>query len=210
MDAERRMYEAVGQGMAVPMYLVYEDSAAMTAALGPLDECVAALRAEIARDPLLADIVSLGLITFSSSAQVAFRRVHTWEDPPPYELRPGRPSRWGPAFRALASVVPEDARLLRADGYSVHRPLAFFLVSSPPQDPNWSQVFRETLTYDRETGKGMRQYPIFFPVSAGDGPYDEMLYSLAYPQGRGHRARARGAADVYRVVFESFRLLIND
>ena len=61
----------------------------------------------------------------------------------------GEPSRWGPAFRALARVVADDVRLLRAERCRVYRPRAFFLVSGPPQDPDWNQVFRETLTYER-------------------------------------------------------------
>ena len=97
----------------------------------------------------------------------------------------------GPAFRALARVVSDDVRLLRADGYEcIHRPLAFFLVSGPQEDPDWKHVFRETLTYDRKTGMGMKQYPVFIPVGVGADLPGEALDSLAYPgrrrDGPGH------------------------
>jgi len=86
-------------------------------------------------------------------------------------------------FRALARLVADDVRVLRADGYErIHRPLVFFLVSGPNHDPDWNQVFRETLTYDRKTGTGMKQYPVFFPVGVGADPPDETLDRLAYPQ----------------------------
>lgn len=67
------------------------------------------------------------------------------------------PSRWGPAFRALASVLPDDVRQLRAKGYRIYRSQAFFLASRLPEDPDWSQVFRETLTYNTVTSTGLRQ-----------------------------------------------------
>jgi hypothetical protein len=204
------MYDAAGKGVLVPTYLICEESAAIDGALGGLERGVGALSRLIRSDPLLADVVALGLITFSSSAQVAFRRLRAWDNPPPYELRAAGPSRWGPAFRALASVLPDDVRQLRAEGYKLYRPQAFFLVSLPPQDQDWSQVFRETLTYDKATGTGLRQYPISHTVSVGVGLSDESLRSLAYPSGKGRWMRARDAEDAGRFMIESFRNLITD
>lgn len=209
-QAERRLYQAAGEGVVVPTYLVCEESAAINDAHGGLARGIAALIRLIVSEPLLADIVSLGLITFSSSAQVAFRGLRAWDDPPPYELRAAGPSRWGPAFRALASVLPADVRQLRDEGYKVYRPRTFFLVSRPPQDAGWSEVFRETLTYDKATGTGLRQYPVFHPVSVGSGLSDGSLSSLAYPPGKGHWLRARDAEEAGRLVTQSFRSLITD
>jgi uncharacterized protein YegL len=183
--------------MVAPVYLVCEESASMADALGGLNEGIAGLIAEMMANPLLADLISLGLIAFSSSPRVIFRRRSLPCDPPPFDLHAGGPSRWGPAFRALARVVSDDVRLLRADGYErIHRPLAFFLVSGPHEDPGWNQVFRETLTYDRKTGTGMKQYPVFIPVGVGAGPSDETLRSLAYPQSKAPWTRVRDAAGV--------------
>lgn len=89
------MYEAAGEGVLVPTYLVCEESAAIDDALGRLEKGIGALSRLIGSDPLLADVVSLGLITFSSSAQVAFRRLRARDDPPPYKLR-GRAKPVGP------------------------------------------------------------------------------------------------------------------
>lgn len=183
--------------MVAPVYLVCEESASMADALGGLNEGIAGLIAEMKANPLLADLISLGFIAFSSSPRVIFRRRSLRGGPPPFDLHAEGPSRWGPAFRALARVVSDDVRLLRADGYErIHRPLAFFLVSGPQEDPGWNQVFRETLTYDRKTGTGMKQYPVFIPVGVGAGPSDETLRSLAYPQSKAPWTRVRDAAGV--------------
>lgn len=189
--------------MVAPVYLVCEESAAMADALGGLNEGIAGLIDEIMRKPVLADLISLGLIAFASSPRVIFSRQSLWPGPPSFDLRAGGPSRWGPTFRALASLVANDVRLLRADGYErIHRPLAFFLVSGPNHDTDWNQVFRETLTYDRKTGTGMKQYPIFFPVGVGAGPSDEALDRLAYPQGKARPTRVCDAAGVRWAVIE--------
>ncbi len=192
--------------MVAPVYLVCEESASMADALGGLNEGIAVLIAEMMANPLVADLISVGLIAFSSSPRVIFRRRSLPDGPPPSDLHAGGPSRWGPAFRALASVVSDDVRLLRADGYErIHRPLAFFLVSGPQEDPDWNQVFRETLTYDRKTGTGLKEYPVFLPVRVGAapcGPSGETLDSLAYPRHRARSMRVRDAADVGRAVAE--------
>jgi hypothetical protein len=135
---------------------------------------------------VLADVISLGLIAFASSPRVIFSRWSLLRDRPSLDLRAGGPGRWGPVFRTLASVVADDVRLLRADGYErIRRPLAFFLVSGPPHDPDWNQVFRETLTYDRKTGMGMKEYPVFFRfASEGAAPPARRLRAWSIPSGR--------------------------
>jgi uncharacterized protein YegL len=209
---EQRMYVAEDEDRqaVAPVYLVCEESALMADALGGINEGIAGLIAEIMSTPLVADVVSLGLITFSSSPRVVFRRWDAWGDPPSYDLHEGGPSRWGPAFRALATVVADELRLLRADRCRIYRPRAFFLVSGPPQDPDWYQVFRGALTYDRATGTGMRQYPIFFPVGVGAGPSDQTLRSLAYPQGKAREFRARDAAAARHAVMAGLASTISN
>jgi uncharacterized protein YegL len=198
------------RSMVAPVYLVCEESAAMAGALGELNEGIADVIKGMMANPVLADVISLGLIAFASYPRVIFSRRSLWGDPPSFDPHAGGLSRWGPTFRALASLVADDVRLLRVDGYDrIHRPLAFFLVSGPHQDPDWNQVFRETLTYDRKTGLGMKQYPVFFPVGVGAGPSDETLDRLAYPQGKARWTRARDAAGVSQAVVQGMEAMFS-
>ena len=209
---EQSMDVTEDRSMVDPVYLVCEESAAMADALGGLNEGIAGLIEEMMDNPVLADVISLGLIAFASSPRVIFSRWSLWRDRPSFDLRAGGPGRWGPTFRALAGMVADDVRLLRADGYErIRRPLAFFLVSGPPHDPDWNQVFRETLTYDRKTGMGMKEYPVFFPVRVGeDGPSDETLDSLVYPSGKARWAWARDGADLRWIVVQGIYAILSD
>jgi uncharacterized protein YegL len=73
---------------------------------------------------------------------------------------------------------------LKQQGYKVYRPCAFFLTDGVPQDEDWEETFKSTLTYDPATGQGMKGHPIFVPFGFGQAS-PATLAKLAYPARRG-------------------------
>jgi uncharacterized protein YegL len=97
---------------------------------------------------------------------------------------------YGAAFRLLASCIQQDVAALGQQGFRTYRPCAFFLTDGEPLDPDWHQTFTNTLTYDRQTGRGMKSHPIFNPFGFRDAD-EAVLRQLAYPPERGKWYRAR-------------------
>ncbi|QNE20760.1 hypothetical protein F1D05_26170 [Kribbella qitaiheensis] len=84
----------------------------------------------------------------------------------------------------MRQAIEADRDKLKADGLKVFRPCVFFLTDGEPNDGDWNQVFKDTLTYDAATGTGMRSYPIFVPFGFRQAQ-EEVMKKLAYPRDRG-------------------------
>jgi uncharacterized protein YegL len=175
---------AVEQGQLVmPFYLICDVSLSMKNDMRELNDRVQQLRRAIVAEPVVDDVAQICVMSFSDGAKVVMPMGQMSEHEVP-ELRVERGTNYGAAFRALAQAIGQDSAMLKASGYKVYRPCAFFLTDGQPNDRDWHQTFTSTLTYDRATGYGMKAHPIFVPFGFRDARED-VLKQLAYPKDRG-------------------------
>jgi uncharacterized protein YegL len=167
----------------MPFYLVCDVSASMSADMPALNEGIRKLRRAIAGRPNVDDVALVGIITFSSNAQVALPLGRMSEEQMP-TLQEQATTDYGAAFRLLAQTITQDIAQLKSQGLKVYRPCAFFLTDGLPTDGSWLQTFTSTLTYDKATGSGMKGHPLFIPFGFRDASED-VLKRLAYPPDKG-------------------------
>lgn len=172
-------YAAEGQ-IVMPFYIICDVSGSMTRDMPRLNEAIQKLRRSIVQNPIVDDVAHISVISFSTGARTVMPLSQMSEQPMPTLATDGGITNYGTAFRELARAIPQDAAALRTQGYRIFRPCAFFLTDGEPTDRDWLDVFRTTLTYDKNTGVGMKQYPVFIPFGFRDAQEAE-LRKLAYP-----------------------------
>jgi uncharacterized protein YegL len=106
-----------------------------------LDACNTALRdihQVIVRDPLVNDVVRIGVISFSDSAEVLLPLSKATDivDFPGLVVKGG--SHYESAFTCLKQTIQTDIAKLRNKGYAnIQRPIVFFISDGEPTDTNW-------------------------------------------------------------------------
>ena len=185
------MSEGLGYGssaaegqMVMPFYIICDVSGSMRHDMPVLNEGIQKLRQSIVQNPVVDDVAHISVISFSTDARVVMPLSQMSEQSMPTLVTDGGVTNYGKAFRELARAIPQDAAMLRAQGYKIFRPCAFFLTDGEPTDRDWLNTFRMTLTYDKNTGVGMKQYPVFIPFGFRDAQEAE-LRKLAYPFSKG-------------------------
>lgn len=179
-----REHRAVEQGQLVmPFYLICDVSYSMIGDMPALNESLQRLRRAIVAEPIVDEVAHICVMTFSDSAKVVMPLGQMSEQSVPTLSVEGG-TNYGAAFRELAHTIPRDAAALRQQGYKIYRPCAFFLTDGEPLDHDWWDTFKNTLTYDRNTGAGMKQHPVFVPFGFRQAPED-VLKKLAYPLEKG-------------------------
>jgi uncharacterized protein YegL len=188
-----REYAAVEPGQLVmPFYLLCDVSISMTGDMPALNEGIQRLRRAIVSEPAVDDVAHLGILTFSDVGKVVMPLSQVSEHSVPSLTVEGG-TNYGAAFTALAHTIAQDNASLKAQGYKVYRPCAFFLSDGAPGDPDWEQTFRATLTYDPTTGAGMKGHPVFVPYGFRNAP-EHVLRKLAYPLGMAKWYHSKSAA----------------
>jgi len=169
--------------LVMPFYLVCDVSGSMSRDMPELNDGVRRLRRAIVAEPVVDDVAQVCIMTFSDVAKVVMPMTQMSEqEVPTLSVQGG--TNYGAAFRALAQTITQDTAGLKSEGYRVYRPCAFFLTDGLPNDTDWHDTFTSTLTYDRETGAGMKGHPIFVPFGFRAARV-EVLKQLAYPRDRG-------------------------
>jgi uncharacterized protein YegL len=167
----------------MPFYLVCDVSKSMTHQMPVLNEALQGLRNEIATNPVVDDVARICVMVFSDIAQVVIPLGQPSEMAVP-ALSVQFGTNYGNAFRQLTRRIDYDTSVLKKQGHKVYRPCVFFLTDGEPQDRDWEESFRSTLTYDRATGQGMKGHPVFVPVGFRQAQ-PAILAKLAYPAQRG-------------------------
>ncbi len=183
---EERVRERAGaeEGQLVmPFYLICDVSGSMNRDMQELNKGVKKLRRAIVAEPVVDDVAQVCVMTFSDMAKVVMPMTQMSEQEVPTLSVEGGTD-YGAAFRALAQTITQDTANLKAQGYKVYRPCAFFLTDGLPNDSDWHRTFTSTLTYDKATGTGMKGHPIFVPFGFRSASV-EVLKQLAYPPERG-------------------------
>jgi uncharacterized protein YegL len=187
-EVRERMSVDEGQ-LVMPFYLLCDVSASMYKEMKALHDGVKRLRWAIVAEPVVDDVAQICVITFSDSANVIVPMGPMSETEVP-QFAADNLTNYGVAFRLLAQTIERDRAKLRAQGYRIYRPCAFFLTDGLPTDRDWHKTFRDTLTYDPETGRGMEAHPIFVPFGFREAS-EEILGQLAYPPGRAYWYHAK-------------------
>jgi uncharacterized protein YegL len=178
--------------LVMPFYLICDVSLSMTHDMSVLNEGVHRLCRAIVAEPVVDDVAQICIMTFSDTAKIIMPMDQISESQVPMFSAEGG-TNYGAAFRRLAQAIIEDNARLKAQGCKIYRPCAFFLTDGEPLDADWRQTFTNTLTYDRETGIGMKSHPIFVPFGFRDARED-VLAQLAYPHGRGMWYHSKAAS----------------
>lgn len=180
MNEQLREQTWAEQGQLVmPFYLICDVSYSMANDMVALNEGVRRLRRAIVAEPVVDDVAQICIMTFSDTAKVVLPMTQLSEQELPTLAVEGA-TNYGSAFRMLAQTVERDTANLKANGYKVYRPCAFFLTDGEPLDRDWYETFTSTLTYDSQTRTGMRSHPIIVPFGFRDAP-EQVLRKLAYP-----------------------------
>jgi uncharacterized protein YegL len=201
--SEVRGYATASDGQIVmPFYLICDVSYSMVADMAALNDGVQRLRRSIVQEPLVDDVAHIGVITFSDTAKVVMPLSQMSETPIPTLSVEGGTD-YGEAFRELARIIPADAAMLKAQGYRVFRPCAFFLTDGEPLDADYLDTFKSTLAYNGVTGVGLKQYPVFIPFGFREAPED-VLRKLAYPpeKGRWYHIKNDDITQVIKLILD--------
>src|SRR4051794_21597157 len=146
----------------MPFYIVCDVSYSMSGDMGHLNEALQGLHRAIVAEPVVDDVARISVLTFSDGAAVVTPLDQlSGTTLPTLTVQGG--TNYGAAFRLLAQTIDADAAELKRQGYKTYRPCAFFLTDGMPGDQGWGASFVSTLTYNKETGQGMKNHPIFVP-----------------------------------------------
>lgn len=180
--SERRTVEP-GQ-MVMPFYIICDVSGSMTGDMPALNDGLRRLHRAIVAEPEVDDVAQLCVMTFSDAAQVVvpMGQMSAGQQMPTLTVQGG--TNYGAAFRELARTIERDTAELKRQRYKVFRPCAFFLSDGAPLDRDWHQTFTSTLTYNQQTGQGMKGHPLFVPFGFRDAKEAD-LKRLAYPPEKG-------------------------
>jgi uncharacterized protein YegL len=165
--------------LVMPFYLICDVSYSMAGDMADLNAGLKRLHKAIVAQPVVDDVAQICIMSFSDQAKVLMPLAQMSEAAVPTLSVEGG-TEYGAAFRELAKTIERDRAALKAEGYKIYRPCAFFLTDGAPNDRSWHQTFTSTLTYDRHTGQGMKSHPIFVPFGFRDAP-ESVMKQLAYP-----------------------------
>jgi len=168
--------------LVMPFYLICDVSYSMVGDMTDLNAGLRRLHQAIVMQPVVDDVAQICIMSFSDQAKVLLPLGQMSEAAIPTLSVEGGTD-YGSAFRELAQTVERDRAALKANGYKIYRPCVFFLTDGAPNDRSWHQTFTSTLTYDRQTGQGMKSHPIFVPFGFRDAP-ESVMQQLAYPPER--------------------------
>lgn len=154
------------QYMTLAFYIVVDvsysmlESGAIVAASGLLPQVHAAVTSE----PIIADVVRLGMIDFSDDARVQVRLSDLRDVTTFPELKERGGTSYAAAFQLLRQEIERDIKQLKADNFKVYRPIAFFITDGQPTDSDTalSAAFAEL------TDPSFRYRPNIIPFGVGD------------------------------------------
>lgn len=120
------------QGAIIPTYVVADQSGSMDDCIGELNEGLMSLLDGLQRQPFAASKVRFSVIGFSDRARTYMEPTDLrWVTAMPILEANGLTS-YAAAFNEVAERISEDVPALKAEGFSVVRPLVFFLTDGRP------------------------------------------------------------------------------
>lgn len=130
-----------------PVYVLVEESVGLASHLGQLGEALRTLRRDIAMNPRLTDLVRLTVLGFADTVEPRSLSDDPARNGSRPTLRAREGVRYGPAFRKLLDLIPQDIGRLKASGTTVARPVVYFLSGSrPDDDATWLAARQELVS----------------------------------------------------------------
>lgn len=163
-------------GKLLPFYVVTDVSYSMSGKkLDAVNDILPDIVDALAQNPILSDKVRIGLVDFSDDARVQLPLCDVLEPTltlPHLSVRGG--TSYEAAFRLLRTEIAANIKLLKVDGYQVHRPAVFFLSDGEPTDKesDWKSAFADLI--------GDKAYPNVIPLGV-DGADGATLQKLIHP-----------------------------
>lgn len=148
-----------------PFYLCLDVSASMSGVpIDSVNEQMPLLRAAVGEDPAVAEVIRLGVITFSDVARSVLPLCDlSLVEAVPQVSAEGRTS-YAAAFDHLRQVIEEDYQRSRASGDRWYRPAVIFISDGRPTDD--PQRWREAL--GRLTDPAWKRRPNVLAFGFGD------------------------------------------
>lgn len=125
-----------------PLYVCIDVSASME---GPkiesLNYALQAIHEFVSSDPFINDKALIGVISFSSTAQVLLPLTHMADVVEFPSLNAKEATNFGNAFTCLKQAIHADISALKNQGYTnIQRPIVFFVSDGEPTDIGWQPI----------------------------------------------------------------------
>jgi uncharacterized protein YegL len=141
-------------------------SGAIDAANDLLPKIIDAIRG----NPMVADVVRLGMVDFSDDAQVLLGLSDLRDVTHIPELKERGATSYAGAFQLLRQEIDRDVRQLKADRMRVYRPAVFFITDGVPTDePGYLRA-----AFAELTDPSFRFRPNIIPFGVGDATKDTL------------------------------------
>ncbi|MEQ1841327.1 MAG: VWA domain-containing protein, partial [Verrucomicrobiales bacterium] len=150
----------------IPFYFLADVSGSMSGApLDALNNLLPMVKESMQANPVVADMIRFGLISFSTDAKVELplSDLATFPTASLPKLVARSDTNFGEALRKLKAEIKNDFRQLKGDGYKVKRPVALFLSDGAPSDSKarWQAAFADLTSPD------FPQFPNLVPIGIG-------------------------------------------
>lgn len=146
----------------LPFYLVCDESYSMQGPpLDAINQELPLIYQEIASNPVVADRARLGIIGFSSTAEVLLPLADLNDVHSIPQLSPRGTTSYGAAFSLLKRTIEQDIAGLKQAGHAPYRPTVFFLTDGLPTD-DWHGEHKDLVSRD------FRAHPTILAFGFGD------------------------------------------
>lgn len=146
----RRSFSEFRNREVLPFYMVCDESESMgpIGGITALNQALPDIHAEIASNPLVAEICLISLITFADTAEELMQLTKLSD----VDAMPGMQARgackYGPAFTLLREIIHRDVADLKYHSVKVFRPAVFFMTAGEPtDDPDWEIAYRSLMDW---------------------------------------------------------------
>ncbi len=173
------------QYLILAFYIVIDVSWSMheSGAIDEANQLVPMVLDAITENPVLGDLVRIGVIDFSDDAQVVLPLgdLRNVKNIPQLVARGG--TSYAAAFRHLRKDIERDYAQLKSDNYRVHRPGVFFITDGAPTDApdDLNNAFAEL------TAKDFKARPNIIPFGVGEAT-KEVLDPWIFPRDKKMRS----------------------
>lgn len=164
-DTEERPESEDDKLMILTFYIVIDVSYSMNenGSIDQANDLVKSVRDAIASNPVLADLVRIGVISFSDEAEVVIPLgdLRNVDHVPTLVVKGG--TSYASAFRRLRQDIAADIRQLKDDGFKVYRPAVFFITDGAPTD----EATELANAFEELTGSDFNARPNVIPFGVG-------------------------------------------
>ena len=197
------------QYQALAFYIVADVSYSMheSGAIAAANELLVEVHDAITAEPIIADVVRLGVIDFSDDAQVLLRLGDLRDVTTIPQLKERGGTSFAAAFRLLRTEIDNDVTTLKRDGYKVFRPAVFFITDGQPTDDAASLQ----AAFGDLTARTFRYRPNIIPFGVGDATKASVAPWI-FPQAGEKQMRsyvAKDGANPAKAITEMAHLLIS-